>query len=144
MGSKADRLTQERASVLQISCELGSHFTAEQIQQALAARGWDMATTTIYRNLPAIESAGIIRRTTFREENENGAATYEHIWGRVHHDHLLCRGCGKRVEFQYEALEVLQREVARQHGFTLLSHHLDLEGLCRECSTHIEAEGRAQ
>lgn len=119
--------------LLQVSCELASHFTPERIQQTLASRGSHMAMTTIYRNLPALEEAGIIRRTTFREEESNGASTYEHVWGRPHHDHLLCQGCGKKIEFQYDALEVLQDEVARKHGFRLVYHHLELVGLCPEC-----------
>jgi len=127
------RLTKERAILLQVSCELATHFTPESIQQTLAARGARMAMTTIYRNLPLLENAGIIRRTTFSEEDKNEATTYEHVWGRPHHDHLLCQKCGKKVEFQYDALEVLQDEVARKHGFRLVRHHLELVGLCPDC-----------
>jgi Fur family ferric uptake transcriptional regulator len=133
VSEKGGRLTKERALLLQVSCELGTHFTPESIQRTLTARGSRMAMTTIYRNLPALEKAGIIRRTTFREEENNGAATYEHVWGRPHHDHLLCQACGKRIEFQYDALEVLQDLVARKHGFRLVGHHLELIGLCSDC-----------
>jgi Fur family ferric uptake transcriptional regulator len=125
---------------------LSKHFTPESIQETLASRGVRMAMTTIYRNLPVLERAGIIQRTTFSEEDKNEAATYEHVWGRPHHDHLLCQGCGKKVEFQYEALEVLQGEVARKHGFRLLHHHLELVGLCPDCdakATDSQALGSA-
>lgn len=128
------RLTNERVLLLKVSCELGSHFTTEVIQRKLAERGSRMAMTTIYRNLPALEKAGIIRRTTLSEEEMNGAATYEHVWGRPHHDHLLCQACGKKIEFTYDALEVLQQAVASKHGYTLVSHNLELVGLCPECT----------
>lgn len=139
LGAVGGRLTKERTALLHVSCTLGAHFTPEQIQRTLAARGCHMAMTTIYRNLPAIERAGIIRRTTFREEDRNRAATYEHVWGRPHHDHLLCQGCGKKIEFTYDALEVLQDEVARKHGFRLAYHHLELVGVCPECASHSDA-----
>jgi len=97
-----------------------------------------MAITTIYRNLPALEKAGIIRRTTISEEEANKAATYEHVWGRPHHDHLVCSQCGNKVEFNYEALEVLQNEVARKYGYKLISHHLELVGLCPACAAKAD------
>jgi len=140
LGLEGGRLTKERELLLQLSCDCSSHFTPEDLQKALAARGSRMAMTTIYRNLPALEKAGIIRRTTFREADANGAATYEHVWGRPHHDHLLCQGCGKKVEFQYDALEVLQDEVARKYGFKLAYHHLELVGLCSDCESRKENE----
>ena len=128
------RLTNERLSLLQAICDYGSHFTPEELQQHLMGNGLRMALTTIYRNLPPLEKAGIIRRTTFQEEKDRGATTYEHVWGRPHHDHLLCHVCGRTVEFQYDAIEVLQEEVARRHGFRLEAHHMELVGLCSECS----------
>ena len=46
---------------------------------------------------------------------------------------LLCSGCGKVVEFEFEAFEILQRDVASKHGFRLSSHHHELVGTCPEC-----------
>ncbi len=134
LSQEGGRLTRERSLLLQVSCDLSSHFTPESIQRQLAAYGARVAMTTIYRNLPTLERAGIIRRTTFGEEQRNGAATYEHVWGRPHHDHLVCDSCGKKVEFHYDALEVLQQEVARQHGFRVAYHHLELVGWCADCA----------
>jgi Fur family transcriptional regulator, ferric uptake regulator len=59
--------------------------------------------------------------------------TYEAIFGREHHDHLICRRCGKVVELEYEAIEVLQRAVAARHGFELDEHQLQLIGRCGAC-----------
>jgi Fur family ferric uptake transcriptional regulator len=139
LSQEGGRFTRERSLLLQVSCEAGAHFTPDILQKALLTRGVKMAMTTIYRNLPALERAGIIRRTTFGEEDRNGAATYEHVWGRPHHDHLMCQACGKRIEFEYEALEVLQEEVARKHGFRLTSHHLELVGICPDCEKKEQA-----
>ncbi len=134
------RLTKERMVLMRAMCNYKSHFTPEEIGKALSKMGYPMAMTTIYRNLPALEGAGIIQRTTFQEEQSRGAATYEHVWGRPHHDHLVCQSCGRKVEFQYEAIEVLQEQVARKHGFELTSHHLELIGLCPKCRTPAEVE----
>jgi Fur family ferric uptake transcriptional regulator len=129
------RLTKERMVLMQAMCNYKSHFTPEEIGKSLTEKGYPMAMTTIYRNLPALEGAGIIQRTTFQEEQAKGASTYEHVWGRPHHDHLVCQTCGQKVEFQYEAIEVLQEQVAKQYGFLLTAHHLELVGLCPKCQT---------
>ena len=134
------RLTKERMTLMRAMCNYKTHFTPEEIGRALSDMGYPMAMTTIYRNLPALESAGIIQRTTFQEEQARGAATYEHVWGRPHHDHLVCQSCGRKVEFQYEAIEVLQEQVAQKHGFKLVSHHLELIGFCPECRAEANEE----
>ena len=45
----------------------------------------------------------------------------------------LCSRCGKKVEFHYPAIEVLQEAVAAQYGFALESHRMELIGLCPAC-----------
>lgn len=127
------RLTKARMMLIRAMCNYKNHFTPEEIGKSLAKMGSPMAMTTIYRNLPALEEAGIIQRTTFQEKRIRGAATYEIVWGRPHHDHLICRSCGRKVEFQYEAIELLQKQVAQKHGFELVTHHLELVGLCPQC-----------
>jgi Fur family ferric uptake transcriptional regulator len=59
--------------------------------------------------------------------------SYETTFGREHHDHLLCGRCGKVVEFEFEAFEILQREVASRHGYRLESHYHELVGTCPDC-----------
>ena len=137
------RLTRERLLLMQAMCTYGEHFTPDDLHHYLASQGHDMALTTIYRNLPALEGAGLISRTTFQEEQNRRAATYEVIWGRPHHDHLLCQTCGCKVEFRYDAIEVLQEEVARRHGFRLLAHHMELIGTCEQCSDSESSTGTA-
>jgi len=130
--------------LLHFICEYKGHFTPENLQKKMAARKVEMALTTIYRNLPALLKAGIIRRTTLFEDQGKSAAVYEHVWGRPHHDHLVCQNCGKRVEFQYPALEVLQEAAAREHGFALVSHHLELIGLCPDCQQTADSAGKGK
>jgi Fur family ferric uptake transcriptional regulator len=41
---------------------------------------------------------------------------YEVAFEREHHDHLICTTCGQIVEYQSEAMETLQREIAKRFG----------------------------
>jgi Fur family ferric uptake transcriptional regulator len=88
-----------------------------------------MSVATVYRNLPVFCEAGILRRTCL----SSGENLYEVVRGRRDHDHLICSGCGRVVEFVYDAFDVLQRAVAEKHGFLPRSHHLEIIGLCPGC-----------
>ncbi len=127
------RLTKERLDLLKIICDMKGHFHADHLLKLLREKGYNLSLVTIYRNLALLIEAGIIRRAIVQEDTRSGGAWYEHVWGREHHDHLVCSCCGHKVEFSYPAIEILQDAVAREHGFTLERHHLELIGLCPDC-----------
>ena len=52
-----------------------------------------------------------------------------------HHHHLVCRDCGLTVEVEGPAVERWTHAVATAHGFTDVSHTLDIFGLCERCSS---------
>lgn len=115
--------------ILRKICDIKEHFRPEELVGSLREAGYRISLPTLYRNLPLLEQAGIVRKVP----GSGAAVWYEHIWGREHHDHLVCNRCGRRVEFSYPAIEVLQEAVAREHGFELRGHRLELFGVCREC-----------
>ncbi|MAV28132.1 MAG: hypothetical protein CMQ05_18825 [Gammaproteobacteria bacterium] len=45
--------------------------------------------------------------------------------------------CGAIDEFHNEEIEVRQREVASQHGYTLTGHQLNLYGVCPNCHVDV-------
>ncbi|MBI5526578.1 MAG: transcriptional repressor [Deltaproteobacteria bacterium] len=119
--------------MLRFICDLEGHFRPETLVKLLKDQGFQVSLTTVYRNLSLLVQAGIIRRTDVDDGVRSGGARYEHIWGHTHHDHLVCSRCGKRVEFSYPAIDVLQDAVAREHGFVLERHSLELVGVCPDC-----------
>ena len=127
------RLTRERVALLQIICDREGHFRPEEILQELRRQRYRVSLTTIYRNLALLIEADIIRRASVFEDQDRTGVRYERVWGREHHDHLVCSGCGKMVEFSYPAIDLLQEAAAREHGFRLKRHHLELVGLCPTC-----------
>jgi Fur family transcriptional regulator, ferric uptake regulator len=119
---------------LKIVCDIEEHFRPEELQSKLIRQGHQVSLTTVYRNLALLVQAGIVRRAVLNAGAGSGGALYEHIWGREHHDHLVCSRCGKRVNFYYPAIDVLQEAAAREHGFVLETHHLELIGICPDCA----------
>ena len=106
--------------------DLHSHFTIESLAEKLPGT---QTPEEIHEILEQMISAGLIRKFMLDRER----VYYEHIYGHVHHDHLVCVSCGKIVEFQSPGIERLQNEMARRNDFVLLRHTLRIEGLCAKC-----------
>jgi Fur family ferric uptake transcriptional regulator len=123
------RLTPERAAIVEAALAMRGHFPIEQLVAELRRRGIRGSKATVYRVLPFLTEAGILQPADLSSDTRR----YEAAFGREHHDHLVCSGCGAIVEFEYEAFEVLQREVAARHGFELESHVHQLVGRCLAC-----------
>ncbi len=123
------RLTEARAAIVETALARSGHYPIEDLIADLKARGIRGSKATVYRTLPLLAEAGYVNCAIVAGEVKR----YETTYGREHHDHLVCSGCGKVIEFQVEAFEVLQREVTSRYGFRLECHHHELVGTCPEC-----------
>ena len=56
------------------------------------------------------------------------------IHGGQQHDHLVCTGCGRVVEFVSPGIAALQGEICRAHGFVPSPHSLQITGRCNQCA----------
>jgi len=106
-------------SILEKSAE--SHLSADDIYRQLIETGEDVGIATVYRVLTQFESSGLVMRHNF----DNGPAVYE-IERGGHHDHMVDVNTGKVVEFHNDEIEELQKKIARDNGFELISHSLVL------------------
>ncbi len=50
-----------------------------------------------------------------------------------HHHHLVCRECGRTVEVTDRAVEAWSARTAAAHGFTDVTHTLEIFGRCGDC-----------
>lgn len=123
------KVTSPRLKILEIfETKKPQHFSAEEIYQLLAHEGEDVALATIYRVLTQFESAGLLIRHHF----EGGTSVFELNDG-VHHDHLVCVKCGFVEEFVDDVIELRQQEIAKQSGFKMTDHSLNIYGVCQNC-----------
>jgi Fur family transcriptional regulator, ferric uptake regulator len=129
LAGKDLRLTEARAAIVEAALAREGHYPIDELIADLKQRGIRGSKATVYRTLPLLAEAGILEPAILAGETRS----YETTFGRHHHDHLRCGRCGKVVEFEFEAFEILQREVATRYGFRLESHHHELIGTCPEC-----------
>lgn len=126
---KGLRLTAPRQEILLMAWSTHDHFTAEQMVGWLQGADGRASRATVYRTLSLLVEGGFLSSM----DNGQGKLLYEHILGHAHHDHMVCLGCARIIEFRSEEIEVLQEQLAAHHQFKLVDHTLRLEGYCSRC-----------
>ncbi|MBA3424608.1 MAG: transcriptional repressor [Rubrobacter sp.] len=101
----------------------------------LKERGVSVGLTTVYRSLQILEAAGEVDVV----RNDEGEALYRLCAIDEHHHHIVCRSCGKTAEIRSRAIETWVREAGRRHGFSSVTHSVEVFGLCSACDQN---EGR--
>ncbi|HEY5929824.1 MAG TPA: ferric iron uptake transcriptional regulator [Burkholderiales bacterium] len=114
------------------------HLTAEDVYKMLLNEGMEIGLATIYRVLTQFEQAGMLIRHHF----ESGKAVFELNQGG-HHDHLVCIQCGMVEEFFDAEIERRQAKVAKDRGFNIHEHSLQLYADCVKvnCPNKVKREG---
>ena len=101
------------------------HMTAEEVYRLLSDEGQDIGLATVYRVLTQFEQAGLLIRHHF----DSDKAVFELNEGE-HHDHLVCLQCGKVEEFFDAEIEKRQARIARERGFAIHDHSLQIYADC--------------
>ncbi len=118
------KVTKPRTRILSLLEETEHrHLSAEEIYHTLLAEGTKIGLATVYRVLTQFETASMVIRHNF----DGDQCVFELDRGD-HHDHMVDLKTGKIIEFTDEVIEIRQREIAKEHGFTLESHSLILYG----------------
>jgi Fur family ferric uptake transcriptional regulator len=122
--AKGMRMTDQRRVIARILAASEDHPDVEELYRRAVEVDRRISISTVYRTVKLFEDAGIIERHDFRD----GRSRYETI-GEEHHDHLIDLKSGRVIEFRSEDIEKLQELVARELGFRLVDHRLELYGV---------------
>ena len=121
------RSTKQRRAVA-AELESSDDFrSAQQIHDALRRDGVAVGLATVYRALQAMAEVGEVDVLTHSDE-----AVYRRC-STSHHHHLVCRDCGRTVEIKGPAVERWTSAIAEEHGYSDVSHALELFGRCPAC-----------
>ena len=131
------RYTSARRRLVEILDRAGSPLPLP----AILGRHRDLKQSSVYRNLAALERAGVVRRVLTDEDFGRYELT-EDLTG--HHHHVVCSNCGAVEDVDFapgfeDMLEAQLAELADRTGFSTVSHRLDLIGLCRSCAAAASA-----
>lgn len=118
---KGLKMTGQRRVIAQVLSESGDHPDVEALHRRATRVDPKISIATVYRTVRLFEEASILERRDFGD----GRARYEEVPDE-HHDHLIDIETGEVIEFHNEEIERLQEEVARQLGFKLVDHRMEL------------------
>jgi len=119
------RITRPRRIILEIIAGTEDHPDAYEIFRRASAIDASISLSTVYRTMKLLEEHGAIQRHAFA----GGPSRFEHV-GEEHHDHLIDVETGDVIEFRSDRIEKLQDEIARELGYDILHHRLEL--YCRK------------
>jgi Fur family ferric uptake transcriptional regulator len=130
------RSTRQRAAVVAVFDELDGFHSAQEVHARLRAAGDTVGLSTVYRAVQALVDDGELDSI----RTDSGEAVYRRC-STQHHHHLVCRHCGRTVEVAGPAVERWADRVAGEHGFTEVSHTLEIFGTCTACSPVVPGRG---
>jgi Fur family ferric uptake transcriptional regulator len=129
LNSRGLRLTRQRQQIVKSFLAKKEHVSAEELYLRVKKTAPEIGYTTVYRTLKLLAEADLAHARNFQD----GFSRYEPAHQIEHHDHLVCRKCGGITEFTNEHIEKMQKNVAKEHGFKITDHTLDIYGVCRDC-----------
>jgi Fur family ferric uptake transcriptional regulator len=122
------RLTEPRRSLAALIADQVGHFTAAELVDAARRRHLGVGRATVFRTLETLEGIGAVERLDL-PSGEHAYVGCE----PAHHHHVVCSNCGRASEIADVGLRPILREVARQTGYRVDDHRLELFGLCPAC-----------
>ncbi|GAA0963514.1 transcriptional repressor [Actinocorallia libanotica] len=124
-------MTTARREAVRRALGAGEGFrSAQDIYAALRGEGSKIGLTTVYRALQAMAESGEVDVLRTAE----GEAVYRACATEDHHHHLVCRSCGRTVEVEGPAVERWADAVGAEHGFTDMTHTVEVFGTCPACA----------
>lgn len=122
------KVTAQRLAILESLSSGRVHVTAQEVFEKVRKQYAEIGFATVYRFLRDLAIKGYVTEVRMGKL----PARYE-LTPKAHHDHLTCVRCHRIVEFENPDIEELQILVARNNGFQLTGHVLELYGICPNC-----------
>jgi len=121
-------LTPQRSLLLSTIREAGTHLDAKELYRRATEKDASISLATVYRSLRLFKEQGLI------EERHLGQVRCSYEMKRLgEHQHLVCRGCRRVIEFESPLIRKLVAEVQQKNDFCVTRAELYLEGYCQKC-----------
>ncbi|TRZ48693.1 MAG: transcriptional repressor [Dehalococcoidia bacterium] len=121
-------VTAQRRLLLDLIREVGGYIDAKEIYRRASSRDESISLATVYRGLRLFKELGLVDEIRLGE-----VRCYYEVKHSVEHQHLVCKCCGKVIEFESPQIGKLVDKVRRAYSFNVTKAELYLEGYCQEC-----------
>ena len=120
--------TAQRRLLLELLGEADGHIDAKELYRRASVRDESISPATVYRSLNLFKELGLI------EERRLGKVRcYYEIKHSSEHQHMICQGCGRVLEFETPLVKELVDAIQKEHDFRVTKAELYLEGYCEQC-----------
>ena len=122
---KGISLTSSRLAIFEVLENASAHMTVTDIFNAARQKDPGLGMATVYRTLNMLCDLGLAEKHEF----PNIDAVYEKTGaGNGHHHHIIDADSGRIEEFSAAELDVLLEKIAREHGYEMLGHKIEIYG----------------
>ena len=126
--------TAQRRLLLELLGEAEGHIDAKELYRRASARDESISPATVYRSLNLFKQLGLI------EERRLGKVRcYYEMKHSSEHQHMICQGCGKVLEFKTPLVQELVDAIQKEHDFRVTKAELYLEGYCEHCKERSDS-----
>ena len=115
------RVSRQRRFILELLWQAQEHLSAREIYDRLNQQGKDIGHTSVYQNLEALSSGGIIECV----ERSDGR-----LYGNISdsHSHVNCLDTNQILDVDIELPESLLREVEERTGVKITEYSINFFG----------------
>ncbi|MBA7671533.1 Ferric uptake regulation protein [subsurface metagenome] len=121
-------LTAQRRLLLDLIRNADGHIDAKELYRRASRKSESISPATVYRSLSLFKQLGLVDERRFGK-----VRCYYEIKQTPEHQHLVCQGCGKTIEFESPLIRKLVDKVQREYSFNVTKAELYLEGYCEQC-----------
>lgn len=137
LGQAGYSTTRPRQAVIEAVATATGYLTPLQILARGRRSYARLGLVTVYRTLDILAGMGLVRKVHLKD----GCHSYA-LAQQGHNHHIICRICRKVTDFEGCDISAVLESAARQTGFWVEEHWLELFGLCSQCRS-AEPSGQA-
>jgi Fur family zinc uptake transcriptional regulator/Fur family ferric uptake transcriptional regulator len=123
------KATPKRLAILSLLAQENGYVSPEDIWRRLQGEFGRLGLPTVYRNLEELADGGVITKIL----HPNRQLYYYLCTNTEHHHHFICLSCRRVEDLDGCGLHGMDDEIATRTGGRVLSHILQVNGLCRDC-----------
>lgn len=123
------KVTPKRLAILEILMKESVYLSPVEVWKEMKKRFKRIGLPTVYRNLEELSEGNIVSKIN----HPNRQLYYYLCQNLSHHHHFICLSCRKVEDINFCAVKEIEGEVGRNIKGKILSHILQVNGLCKNC-----------
>jgi len=123
------KVTPKRIAIMEILMQETGYLSPEEIWRKMKKRFHRVGLPTVYRNLEELAEGDIIAKI----DHPSRQLFYYFCGNSEHHHHFVCLSCRNVDDIEFCAIHELRREIRKKLNGEVMSHTLQVNGLCRKC-----------